>query len=484
MSLLDRLLDRTIASFFPALGARRAAARNRIGVIQNLGHFKGAGRGARGKDFRANNTDAVEAMRADHGRLSWIARDQIRNDPRAVRLTTLLVDLLVGKGIEWQVHAPSLTDDQRQKITDTLNDHLKTTAIDAEGRHTLGGLIALSVATAIVSGEILIRRRLRRAADGLPVPLQLQLLEGDYLDLEKDGDLAGGAYQIQGVEFDPIGRRRAYHLYRAHPGSRRFSRMRSSPVPAESVIHAYRSDRPGQVRGVSWFAPVLTLLHDLASYQDAQVKRQEIASMFAGILTATEGTAARDTEFGELSAGAVLELREGEEMDFTDPPSVEGYDQFMKTTLATVAGGMNLNYNAVAADYDGVSFSGGRMARLDTDAGIERLQSELVIGQICVPIGGWIKDALDPLLEVDPEKWSLKWTPPKRPVVDPARENAAEVEAVSGGIKSRRQVMRERGFDPEEVEAEIAAEREWEATNNIQFGKPAHTNRREDNTDE
>ena len=43
--------------------------------------------------------------------------------------------------------------------------------------------------------------------DGLAVPLQLQLqvLEPDHLDTGKTGDLPGGGFVLQGVEFEPWG---------------------------------------------------------------------------------------------------------------------------------------------------------------------------------------------------------------------------------------------------------------------------------------
>ena len=36
-------------------------------------------------------------------------------------------------------------------------------------------------------GEVLIRLRARRLEDGLPVPLQIQVLEIDWLDSQQDG---------------------------------------------------------------------------------------------------------------------------------------------------------------------------------------------------------------------------------------------------------------------------------------------------------
>jgi flagellar biosynthesis/type III secretory pathway ATPase len=49
------------------------------------------------------------------------------------------------------------------------------------------------------------------------VPLQLQVLEADFLDATKSGALSDGRL-VQGIEFDPVGKRRAYWLHGAHPG--------------------------------------------------------------------------------------------------------------------------------------------------------------------------------------------------------------------------------------------------------------------------
>ena len=91
------------------------------------------------------------------------------------------------------------------------------------------------------------------------MPLQLQLLEPDHLDASKTGEAPGGGFVIQGVEFDALGRRRAYWLYPVHPGEVAMVRkasLVSQPVPASSVLHLFDRLRPGQVRGVPWFAIV------------------------------------------------------------------------------------------------------------------------------------------------------------------------------------------------------------------------------------
>ncbi len=51
------------------------------------------------------------------------------------------------------------------------------------------------------------RRRPRRSSDGQSAPLQLQVLEADFLDATKSGVLSAGPL-VQGIEFDPVGKRR------------------------------------------------------------------------------------------------------------------------------------------------------------------------------------------------------------------------------------------------------------------------------------
>ena len=53
---------------------------------------------------------------------------------------------------------------------------------------------------------------------GSLVPLQLQMLPAEMLPLTRNEVLPGGNVIRQGIEFDRIGRRVAYHFLRRHPG--------------------------------------------------------------------------------------------------------------------------------------------------------------------------------------------------------------------------------------------------------------------------
>src|SRR5690606_27084232 len=131
----------------------------------------------------------------------------------------------------------------------------------------------------------------RRLEDGLPVPLQLQVLEPDHLDAGRNETLADGGYILQGVEFDPLGRRRAYWLFPVHPGEAGImgrGALVSRPAPARQILHLFERLRPGQVRGVPWFAPAILKLRDLDEYDDAELVRKKIEACFAAFVTGVE----------------------------------------------------------------------------------------------------------------------------------------------------------------------------------------------------
>ena len=51
------------------------------------------------------------------------------------------------------------------------------------------------------------------------------------------------------------------------------------------------------------------------------------------------------------------------------------------------------------------------------------------------------------------------WLPPKWDWVDPLKDARAEIEQIDAGLKSRTQALAERGYDAEQVDAEIAADK-------------------------
>jgi capsid protein len=68
------------------------------------------------------------------------------------------------------------------------------------------------------------------------------------------------------------------------------------------------------------------------------------------------------------------------------------------------------------------------------------------------------------------EHLACGWLPPKWDWVDPMKDARAEIEQIDAGLKSRTQALAERGYDAEQVDAEIAADKMREKSLGLTFG--------------
>lgn len=455
------LLDKVLAWFSPERAARRMAARFRIHALRDF--FDGATLGRRGASIRRSLADANAVTEATLARLRAGSRDLVRNNPHARRGVEVLVSNVIGTGIAPQFVRNGRRAEDLERLADA---HLETTEIDADGLHTYHGLQAIAFQTLVESGEVLIRRRARRLTDGLAVPIQFQVLEPDFLDESRDRSLPNGGKIIQGVEFDALGRRRGYWLFRNHPGSATTFRSESQFVPASSVLHVYRVDRPGQVRGVPWLAPVMLRLADFADYEDAQLVRQKIAACFAGFIKETfaSGFPSSVEQDGDdlidtLEPGILERLPPGTEVEFAKPPEVDGYEEYVRVSLRAIAAGLGVSYTALTGDLTGVNFSSGKMGHIEFQRNIDRWQSQIIEPQLCTPLMRWWLDAAV-LVDANVADVRVRHVPPRREMIDPTKEVPAERDAIRSGQKTLTQVIRASGRDPREHLEELARDME------------------------
>ncbi|MDP0929014.1 phage portal protein [Paracoccus onubensis] len=463
------LIDKTIAAVAPQWGLRRARARLAI-----TAHYDAAKVGRRTSSLRASRADADGAARG-RDRMAAFGRDMVRNTPFARRAQSVIAGGVVGDGIIPKVTCtyPDLNEQAVKRIRkrglQRIEQHLDSCRIDRAGRLNLYGLQHLAMRTIVESGEVLIRLHSGDVPGGLP--FQIEVLEPDYLDTGRYGWTADGAEIREGIEFDAAGRRAAYWLFPEHPGADWSPHTRSGVserVPADEVWHIYLLERPGQDRGVTWFAPVMMRLQDLGDFGDAQLMRQKISACFAAFRIGGDGSKA--SEFTELAPGLIYDLGDAEEVRFAEPPGVDGYDEFTRNLLRSVAADMGVTYEALTGDLSQVNFSSARMGRLEMDQNISAWQHLMLIPQMMQPLASLFVKAWQ---SVDGEEladaglpgdiWDhldLSWVPPRKIIVDPAREFSALREAVRSGFASRQQVIRQLGIDPERLLEEIAQDRD------------------------
>ncbi|GGC70740.1 phage portal protein [Chelatococcus reniformis] len=476
-------LDRAISYVSPRAAERRTEARTRMqraALTRNV--YEAASVGRRTQGWRAVGTDANVETRTAGGRLRDVARDMVRNNAHAASAKLVITNNAVGAGLLPRVMADRAG--RAAQIKALLTRHFDTTDIDADGRLNLYGLQALALGTIVEAGEVLIRKRIRRPSDGFALPFQIQVLEPDFLDTSIDGPQPNGNYAIQGVEFNAIGRRVAYYLFDQHPGSLMLGRRmatRGQRVSADFVAHVYRVDRPGQVRGVSWFAPVILRIRDFADYTDAQLIRQKIAACFAAFITTDE-----DGDFGVPNAdgtiqpadpqgnypvesfepGMVERLRSGESVSFATPPTTQDFGPYASATLHEVAAGLGIPFETLTGNLGEVSFISGRLGRINFRSNVDAWRWNMIVPQMLDPLAAWTLEAAA-VATGSTEPFRLGWTPPRWEMLNPAEEIAAAKDAIRSGLSWLSEEQRVAGYDPEDVRAGIIEDLAWLDANEV-----------------
>lgn len=473
-------LDRIVGYVSPLAGLRRAQAR--IGLDVAL-KFDGATKGRRSEGWRGTGADANTEAQGALRYLRANTREIVRNNPYGRRALQVIAGGVVGWGIK---ASPAGAGVRQQKTADDIwNQWAESTKCDADGRHNFYGLQKLVMRTVAESGECLIRRRWRTAADNLPVPLQLQILEPDFLDEYRDGMLSNGNFIIQGIEFNQIGQRVAYHLFREHPGSNVLSRfgkssLISTAVPASDIIHVYQQDRPGQVRGVPWFAAVILRLNDFDDFEDATLLKQKIAACFAAFVKDNTGTAGglgkkKDDLIETIEPATVAYLPADREVTFATPPMANDYVGYSASILHACAAGLGVTYEQLTSDFSNVNYSSARMAQLLFQANIEDWRWNMLIPHACDGTWAWFLDAAIAAGKLS-ERVPVLWTPPPFQYVDPEKDVQAKIKAIRSGLDTLPNAIREQGRDPAAQLAEAeAANKEIDARGLILDSDPRKT---------
>lgn len=449
-------LDRLIEAVAPRTALKRAQSRAALELVRS---YEGAARGRRTDSWKTRSTGANAAARPALRLLRDRSRDLVRNNPHGARGVSVVAANMVGTGIKTTIATPNKK--AAKAVQAAYLGWAESTDCDFDGRHDIYGLQKLAARAMVESGEVIIRRRWRSTSGGR-FPVQLQVLEADFLDMSRDGTpVTDGGMIIQGVELDRQGRRTALWLYPQHPGDNHLYLMGgliSERVPIEDCIHVFRQDRPGQLRGVPWLAPVMLKLKDYDEYADAQLVRQKIAACFTAFVTDMEGseqTGATDKHelIDRMEPGLIETLPPGKSITLANPPAVVGYGEYQSCTLHEVAAGLGVPYESLTGDYSQVNFTSGKMARTEFYALLDDWQWMTFIPQFCSGVFGWFVQACA-LTAIPATGATAKYTPPRRALVDPTREIPAIIKAVRGGLKTLYEAIREAGYEPDEFLAE------------------------------
>jgi len=330
---------------------------------------------------------------------------------------------------------------------------------DADGRANFGGLIRLAIQALIVDGECFVVFRQR--ADGL----KLQLMPAEQVDESITRELGGGAFIAAGIEHNAQGERVAYWIRPFLPTQQFETWAAPIRVDAADVLHLMRPDGVGQIRGVSWFAPVMLKLADLGLLSDALLTGFKVAAMHAGFLTDANG-AAQLTFDGEktgdsldvsLEPGVIRRLPSGMDIKFNNPQAAQQSVEFMTAMAEEIAAGVGVPAFMVSGNVSRANYSSLRAALITFKASLEAIQFNVIVPQLLTPI--WRRWTLTRQLQGEENGGeAAEWRFPAMPEADPLKALQAVKLALDMKTMSRAEAIAARGESIERVDSDIAGD--------------------------
>jgi len=451
--------ERAIEALSPSWALRRSLAR--IG-LEYARSYDAAKSGRRTSGWTVTGGSASAELGSGLARIRNRGRDMVRNNEYAKRAASVYAGNVVSFGISIKP-----AHERERAEWDAWSSSLDC---DADGLDALPGILNLVVTERFTAGESLIRRRWRQAGDGLRIPMQLQVLEADYLDESRTGAVGtGGNFCILGKEYNAFGQCVAYWLFPQHPGEVAGTTLRgleSRRVPASEVIHYFRRDRASAVRGVSELAAGLMRLRDLADYQDAELVRKKMEACVVALISSDKpdkalGMAGSETGVEKMRPGMIGRIGMSDKVTFNNPVPSAGGGEFTRHQLHAIAVGAGLTYAQLTGDMSQANFASNRMGLIEFRSLVDQEQWLNLVPKVIQPVRAWWREAASmsgiPLGDLAQDKITM----PRRAPVDPLKDTLTAKEAIRGGGLTLSEWLREQGTDLEtyivERQAELAA---------------------------
>ncbi|PCJ13808.1 MAG: phage portal protein [Gammaproteobacteria bacterium] len=432
-------LDKAFNSLMPRYGEKRMRARaNQERIVLGskfMRKYDGASKGGRTSNWLRQSTGANAEVGSGLVTLRDSCHDLARNNPWAKRAGEVVANYVVGDGVKPEFQTSNKK--QKEGYTKGWKAWAESIECDANGQMNFYGLQRLAWIAKDEGGGALLRRRKRHFEDGLSIPMQIQVLEADFIDLNKNEKIGLNTI-IQGMEYTPIGEWIGSWLFETHPGEAISVGDRlgnaSKFVPAEDLIYLTTITRPGQIHGVPAGHTTVNKLKDLDDANDNYLFRQKIAACYTAFIYDSNPEASSSGDIADtLEPGTVENLPPGKDIRFATPPGVEGFSQFHKDQLYAISTGFGITYEALTGDNSNVNFLSGRIGKIEMMKNITNSQNLVLIPLLCQGVLKWFKEAADLTQYGGGGELTAEWLLPSVAALDPQKELAVEKEKVRCG---------------------------------------------------
>lgn len=425
------------------------------------------------------NTDADSEIISDLGKLRSRSSDLVRNNPWATAIVDGFVSNVVGSGIR-----PQAEERTEKALLEAFE------IIDETQETDFYGLEQLAFRQMLERGESFLKINQREKDNSI----SLQILEPDQIWSNRTEN--NGNEVRAGVEIDRFSGRKIAYYVNYHPGAYGYSSsvMQEKRVPSEDMIHLYMRLRPGQTRGVPILAPVISHLHDLGEYLEAELISARVAACLAVMVKKNyQGTPEVDSDnekIQNLTPGMIGYLRPGEDISIVKPERPGGqFDKFTALLLRSIASGVGISYETISKDFSTATYSSARMGLIQERAKFKWFQ-KYIERALCDRVAREVilTKYLGSHLPEKSRKEKIVWLSPGFEWVDPIDEVNGQILAINNNLKTKKEVVAERGGDLDEVLKQRAKEKEQEKELGIengngtkQVGEPTVPSKSDDN---
>ena len=342
------------------------------------------------------------------------SRDAMRSHLVARAAITRCRTSIIGTGLICRPAIDSTTLGISADEADRINADLRNawerwaedpTECDYEATLDFYGQQALTLMSAMLSGDVIALTPGRLHPGGVS-ELKVQLIEADRVG--NPHDAPDSADRIDGIELRsgvPIG----FHIRSNHPGDSLLNTSipRWDYFPAfgaetgrRRVLHVWNDkERPGQVRGAPYLAPILEPLKQIERYGAAELAAAVVSAMLTVFIErdkelADDGAAPLpEDNQGNIAMGnaAVVDLGPGEKAKDVNPlrPNAN-FDPFFVAIVKQIGAALEIPLDELLLQYD-KSYSAARAAMLQAWRFYNYRRWNMV-QQFCAPVYGLFVD--------------------------------------------------------------------------------------------
>lgn len=398
------------------------------------------------------------------GTLRDRARYEARNNCFLAGAVRTLVNDTVGRGPRLQMS----TDDPA--LNAAVEDLWRQWAAATDWRLNTRILCGVEV----VAGECFATFRDSKRLDrlGLPVTLDLRLIEPDQVADPFGRYLLRNAEGDDGIECDEDGEVIAYRILKAHPGDNRMGVVpyQADRVNAENVVHWFQPERPGQKRGVTRLQPALPIFAQLRRFTSATLTAAEVAAMLAGVLELPElpmGTNDDAPTFEtmdtiEMVRGMLLTTPAGSKAtQFKPEQPTTNYEMFISAKLKEIGRAIQMPYGKLAGDHSSYNYSSGKLDDeaywTDRDNDREAMETK-VFNPVFYRWCDFARFAIPRLAAYQGQWWQLKhrWQYDARPTADAVKDATGDELNLTNGTDTLADIAAREGMTEDELIAKRA----------------------------